>query len=50
MPPQEKLYVTPKIGYVDAMPLFRSQHLALTSPLGNLNGDTHASPQIQQTH
>ena len=28
--------------------LFR--HLALTSPLGNINGDTHASPQIHQTH
>ena len=23
-PPQEQLYVTPKIGYVDAMPYFRS--------------------------
>ena len=38
-PPQEELYVTPKIGYVDAMPLFRSRHLALNSPLGHLNGD-----------
>ena len=38
-PPQEQLYVTPKIGYVDAMPLFRSRHLALNSPLGHFNGD-----------
>ena len=38
-PPQEQLYVTPKIGYVDAMPLFRSRHLALISPLGHFNGD-----------
>ena len=38
-PPQEQLYVTPKIGYVDAMPLFRSRHLALDSPLGHFNGD-----------
>ena len=30
--------VTPKIGYVDAMPLFRSRHLALISPLGHFNG------------
>ena len=28
----------PKIGYVDAMPLFRSRHLALISPLGHFNG------------
>ena len=26
------------------------RHVALTSPLGNNNGDTHASPQIHQTH
>ena len=39
MPPQEQFYVTPKIGYVDAMPLFHSRHLALNSPLGHLNGD-----------
>ena len=26
------------------------RHLALTSPLGNINGDTHASPQNHQTH
>ena len=39
MPSQEQLYVTPKIGYVDAMPLFRSRHLALNSPLGHFNGD-----------
>ena len=38
-PPQEQLYVTPKIGYVDAMPLFRSRQLALNSPLGHFNGD-----------
>ena len=38
-PPQEQLYVTPNIGYVDAMPLFRSWHLALNSPLGHFNGD-----------
>ena len=38
-PPQEQLYVTPKIGYVNAMLLFRSRHLALNSPLGHLNGD-----------
>ena len=38
-PPQEQLYVTPKIGYVNAMPLFRSRHLALNSPLGHFNGD-----------
>ena len=31
--------VTPKIGYVDAMPLSRSRHLALNSPLGHFNGD-----------
>ena len=29
----------PRIGYVDAMPLFRSRHLALNSPLGHFNGD-----------
>ena len=34
----------PKIGYVDAMPNSASGNLALISPLGNLNGDTHASP------
>ena len=45
-PPQEQLYVTPKIGYVDAMPLFRSRHLALNSPLGHFNGDnTRLSPK-----
>ena len=37
--PQEQLYVTPKIGYVNAMPLFCSRHLALNSPLGHFNGD-----------
>ena len=39
MPPQEQLYVTSKIGYFDAMPYFRSRHLALNSPLGHFNGD-----------
>ena len=29
----------PKIGYVNAMPLFRSRHLAINSPLGHFNGD-----------
>ena len=29
----------PKIGYVNAMHLFRSRHLALNSPLGQFNGD-----------
>ena len=38
-PPQEQLHVTPKIGYVDAIALFRSRHLALISPLGHFNGD-----------
>ena len=38
-PPQEQLYVTPKIVYVDAMPLFRSRHLALNSPLGHFDCD-----------
>ena len=37
--PQEQLYVTLKVGYVDAMPYFRSRHLALISPLGHFNGD-----------
>ena len=50
-PPQEQLYVTPKIGYVDAMPYFRSRHLALISPLGHFNGDNaRLSPKIRQTH
>ena len=38
-PPQEQLYVTPKTGYVVAMPYFCSRHLALNSPLDRLNGD-----------
>ena len=38
-PPQEQLNVTPKIGYVDAMPYFHSRYLALISPLGHFNGD-----------
>ena len=32
--------ISTKIGYVDAMPLFRSRHLALISPLGHFNGDS----------
>ena len=44
MPPQEQLYVTPKIGYVDAMPYFRSRHLALISLWATLMETTHASP------
>ena len=47
-PPQEQLYVTPKIGYVDAMPYFRSRHLALISPLGHLNGD-NGRPSTRRT-
>ena len=47
-PPQEQLYVTPKIGYVNAMPLFRSRHLALNSPLGYFNGDRRTP--LHQTH
>ena len=38
-PPQGQLYVTPKIGYVDAMPLFRSRYRAFNSPQGHFNGD-----------
>ena len=34
----------PKIGYVDAMPLFHSRHLALNSPLGHFNGDNARLP------
>ena len=49
-PPQEQLYVTPKIGYVDAMPLFRSRHLALISPLGHFNGDNARLSPNHQTH
>ena len=44
-PPQEQLYVTPKIGYVDAMPYFRSRHLALWATLMET---THASPPDAQ--
>ena len=29
----------PKIGYLNAMLLFRSRHLAINSPLGHFNGD-----------
>ena len=47
-PPQEQLYVTPKIGYVNAMLSFRSQHLALNSPLGHFNRDQRTP--LHQTH
>ena len=43
----------PKIGYVNAMFLFRSRHLAINSPLGHFNGDNEDFPpqkhQTQQT-
>ena len=49
-PPQEQLYVTPKIGYVNAMPLFRSRHLALNSPQGHFNDDNaHSPPDAQNS-
>ena len=38
----------PKIGYVNAMPLFRKRHLALNSPLGHLNGVNANSPPDAQ--
>ena len=41
----------PKIGYVNAMLLFRSRHLAINSPLGHFNGDNaYSPPQKYQTH
>ena len=41
----------PKIGYVNAMLLFRSRHLAINSPLGHFNGDNAYSPPAKyQTH
>ena len=41
----------PKIGYVNAMLLLRSQHLAINSPQGHFNGDNVDSPpQKHQTH
>ena len=47
---QAQLYVTPKIGYVNAMLLFRSRHLALNSPLGHFNGDNaHSPPDAQNS-
>ena len=49
-PPEEQLYVTPKIGYVDAMPYFRSRHLALNSPLGHFNGNNACLSPKHQTH
>ena len=51
---QAQLYVTPKIGYVNAMLLFHSRHLAINSPLGHFNGDNAYSPsqkyQTLETH
>ena len=38
----------PKIGYVNAMLLFRSRHLALNSPLDHFKGD-QLTP-LHQTH
>ena len=52
-PPQEQLYVTPKIGYVDALPYFCSRHTALNSPLVHFNGNNaRLSPNHQtlKTH
>ena len=41
----------PKIGYVNAMLLFRSRHLAINSPLDHFNGDkAYSPPQKYQTH
>ena len=44
----------PKIGYVNAMLLFHSRHLAINSPLGHFNGDNAYSPppkyQTHETH
>ena len=44
----------PKIGYVNAMLLFRSRHLAINSSLGHFNGDNAYSPpkkyQAHETH
>ena len=48
MPPQEQFYVTPKIGYVNTMLLFRSRNLALNSPLDHFNGDQRTL--LHQTH
>ena len=45
---QAQLYVTPKIGYVDAILLSRSRHLAINSPLGHFNGN-QCTP-LHQTH
>ena len=39
----------PKIGYVNAMLLFRSRHLAINSPRGHFSGDNAHSPQIPDT-
>ena len=48
---QAQLYVTPKIGYVNAMLLFCSQHLAISSPLDHFNVDNaYSPPQKYQTH
>ena len=41
----------PKIGYVNAMLLFRSRHLGINSPLGHINEDNaYSPPQKYQTH
>ena len=41
----------PKIGYVNAMLLFRSRHLAINSPLGHFNGyNAYSPPPKYQTH
>ena len=48
-PPQKQLYVTPKIGYVNAMPLFRSWHLSFHL-WATLMETTHASsPDAQNS-
>ena len=47
-PPQQQFYVTPKIGYVNAMLLFRSLNLVLNSALGHFNGDQRTP--LHQTH
>ena len=41
----------PEIGYVNAMLLFHSRHLATNSPLGHFNGDNaYFPPKKYQTH
>ena len=43
--------MSPQIGYVNVMLLFRSWHLAINSPLGHFNGDNaySHSPKIPDT-